>query len=191
MQTAVLIGDSIRMGYQDTVREQLKGRTEVWGPEQNGGNSRNVLAHLDEWVIARAPDIVHVNCGLHDLRKEFGTDEAAVPLTEYTENVNRILTRLRAETHAKVLWATTTPVNEEWHHARKSFDRYEKDVLAYNAAAQQAARDAGVPVNDLFSLVQQAGRDELLVPDGVHFKPEGYDLLGKTVAEFVTQHGAS
>ena len=46
----VLIGDSIRMGYQDHVASELAGRAEVWVPEENGGDSRNVLAHLDQWV---------------------------------------------------------------------------------------------------------------------------------------------
>ena len=30
----VLIGDSIRMGYQDHVASQLAGRAEVWVPEE-------------------------------------------------------------------------------------------------------------------------------------------------------------
>ena len=29
------------------------------------------------------------------------------------------------------------------------------------------------------------GRDTLLMPDGVHFKPEGSELLGKAVAAFI------
>jgi len=46
MKRAVLIGDSIRKGYQATVGTTLAGAAEVWGPDQNGGTSRNVLAHL-------------------------------------------------------------------------------------------------------------------------------------------------
>ncbi len=80
MGTIVLIGDSIRMGYQEVVRRELGGVAEVWGPEENGGNSENVLAHLEDWALSRSPDVIHVNCGLHDLRKEFGATEAAIPL---------------------------------------------------------------------------------------------------------------
>ena len=78
LSLVVLIGDSIRMGYQDHVVSQLAGRAEVWAPEENGGDSRNVLAHLDQWVFVRQPDLVHVNCGLHDLKRAFGA-ESAVP----------------------------------------------------------------------------------------------------------------
>ena len=80
--TVVLIGDSIRMGYQPFVTEALAGEAEIWAPEENGGDSRNVPAHLEAWVIARAPHTVHVNCGLHDVKKSFETGVAQVPLAE-------------------------------------------------------------------------------------------------------------
>lgn len=185
MKAVTLIGDSIRIGYQDAVRRLLAGRAEVWGPTENGGTSQNVLAHLDEWVVALNPDVVHVNCGLHDLRREFGQTESAIPLKQYVANVRAILTRLRSETQAAVVWASTTPVNEEWHHRNKSFDRFEADVVAYNSAAGQVAREVGVPVNDLFAVVPPKDRDTLLQPDGVHFKPAGYALLGESVAKFI------
>ena len=50
------------MGYQDAVQQELGDAAAVWGPELNGGNSRNVLTHLDEWVLFRKPDLVKINC---------------------------------------------------------------------------------------------------------------------------------
>ncbi len=185
MKTIALIGDSIRVGYQEKVREQLADRANVWAPDENGGNSENVLAHLGEWALSRRLDVVHINCGLHDIKKEFGQDAAAVPLSRYTEHVRSILTRLQAETEATVVWALTTPVNEERHHLNKPFDRFDADVVTYNTAASAICRALGVAVNDLFSAVNSAGRDNLLLQDGVHFTSEGYALLGKTVAECI------
>ena len=141
-----------------------------------------MLTHLDEWVIARQPDVLHINCGLHDLRKEFGQDTSAVPLNAYTDSVRTIMTRVKTETDAIVVWALITPVNQEWHHLNKGFDRFEADVAAYNTAVADIARELSIVVNDLFATVMSAGRDNLLLPDGVHFKPEGYALLGKRVA---------
>ena len=185
MKTIVLIGDSIRMGYQETVRKELADSADVWGPEQNGGTSENVLAHLDEWVIRCHPDVLHINCGLHDLKKEFGQDTAAVPLSRYADNVRTILTRVKTETESTVVWALTTPVNQDWHHKNKSFDRFERDVILYNAAATDICRELDILINDLFATVTSAGRDDLLLPDGVHFKPEGCALLGRRVADCV------
>ena len=183
----VLIGDSIRMGYQDHVVSQLAGRVEVWAPEENGGDSRNVLAHLDQWVFSRQPDLVHVNCGLHDLKRAFGA-KSSVPLDEYEGNVRQILQKLQRELDGVVVWATTTPVDENWHHQNKGFDRLEADVEAYNAAAHAVAEDIGVPIDDLFAVVEREGKARLLTQDGVHFTEEGSQLLGRVVAESVWRH---
>lgn len=183
----VLIGDSIRMGYQDHVVSQLAGRVKVWVPKANGGDSRNVLAHLGQWVFSRQPDLVHVNCGLHDLKRAFGA-ESAVPLAEYEGNVRQILQRLQRELDGAVVWTTTTPVDENWHHQNKGFDRLEADVEAYNAAASAVAEDIGVPIDDLFAVVEREGKARLLTQDGVHFTEEGSQLLGRVVAECVWGH---
>ncbi len=185
MQQLILIGDSIRMGYQDDVIRELANLADVWAPAQNGGNSANILQHLDEWIISRSPDVVHINCGLHDLRKDFDTGEPAISINQYESNLRALLKRILAETNCTVIWAMTTPVNEIWHHKRKGFDRLEADVAAYNVAACKVADDLDIPINDLFRVITDAGRDSYLTPDGVHFTPEGSALLGKAVAEFV------
>ena len=188
MKQVVLIGDSIRMGYQAAVRRELAAVAEVWGPEENGGTSANVLAHLDEWALARSPALVHVNCGLHDLRKAFGEAQSFIPLTQYAANVREVLTRLTAMAGTRVVWASTTPVDEKRHHAVKGFDRFEADVRAYNAAALAVAAELGVAVDDLFAVVTPAGKGRLLGEDGVHFTAEGYDVLGQAVAGCIRMH---
>src|SRR5271167_2117354 len=65
----VLVGDSIRLGYAPRVAQRLSGKAVVISPAENGGDSANVLAHLDEWVLRQKPNVVHLNCGLHDLKR--------------------------------------------------------------------------------------------------------------------------
>jgi lysophospholipase L1-like esterase len=185
MKSVILIGDSIRLGYQSHVEKALSGQVEFWFPEQNGGTSENVLAHLEEWIIARQPSILHLNCGLHDLRVEFGAADSAVPLARYRANLDEMFRRLRESYKGKVIWALTTPVNEAWHHANKSFDRFESAVLAYNQAANEVCTCWDIQVSDLYQAVIDAGRDRLLRPDGVHFTDEGYAALGQIVAESI------
>ncbi len=169
------------MGYEETVRRELSDWARVWGPEQNGGTSENILTHLNAWAITRTPDILHVNCGLHDLKKDLGKGAPAVALDRYADTVRSILSRLTSETGATIIWALTTPVNQNWHHKNKPFDRFETDVIIYNDVARNIAREMGIIVNDLFSVIISAGRDSLLLPDGVHFKPEGYILSSARV----------
>jgi lysophospholipase L1-like esterase len=188
MKHVILIGDSIRMNYQAVVHRQLEELAHVWAPEDNGGNSQNVLAHLDTWVLSRQPDIVHINCGLHDIKRPYGSDVHAISLNDYAVYVRQILTQIQQQTRAILIWATTTPVNQAWHHERKGFDRFEADVDAYNAVALGIAEELGIPINDLFKVVTDAGRDDYLLPDGVHFTEAGSALLGKVVANFIKQY---
>ena len=80
MPEVIPIGNSIRMGYQDAVQQELGDAAAVWEAEENGGNSRNVLTHRDEWVLSRKPDLVHINCGLYDLSKELDPSGLPVPV---------------------------------------------------------------------------------------------------------------
>ena len=185
MKRVILIGDSIRMGYRPTVQKLLGQQVELWAPQENGGTSANVLAHLDEWALARRPDVLHLNCGLHDLKTEFGSASQAIPLAEYEANLRQIVERIVEQGTTQLIWAATTPVNELWHHAHKTFDRSEADVRAYNDIAQRIVVAHGVPINDLYQVIMDAGRDEHLAPDGVHFSPTGYALLGQAVANAI------
>ena len=112
MKDVVLIGDSIRMAYQRYVQRELDGFARVWGPEENGGTSRNVLDHLDEWVLSRDPDVVYVNAGIHDVTRDADSQTPRVKLEDYSENVREVLTSIQERTRARIIWATTTPVSE-------------------------------------------------------------------------------
>ena len=185
MKSVILIGDSIRMGYQSTVAQLLDAQAQIWAPTENGGTSANVLAHLDEWVLSRNPDILHLNCGLHDLKTEFGDSTQNVPLDKYEANLRQIVGQIAKQGTIQLIWAATTPVNETWHHERKPFDRFEADVLTYNTVALEVITEYGVPVNDLYQVMTDAGRDRYLAPDGVHFSPAGYTLLGRAVVDAI------
>ncbi len=187
MKDVILIGDSIRMGYEATVHDLLADVARVTAPKDNGATSDNVVAHLAEWALSRPADVIHVNCGLHDIKAEFGQDARRVPLARYAANVRYVLTRLVNETDATIIWASSTPVNEAQHNALKPFARYEADVASYNAEAAEIAAELGVRVDDLFTVVTEAGRDELLMDDGVHFEVPGCELLGRAVAACIRE----
>ena len=42
MKKLVLIGDSIRMGYENEVKKLLADKVEIFAPVENGGNSRKI-----------------------------------------------------------------------------------------------------------------------------------------------------
>ena len=182
----VLVGDSIRLGYAPRVAERLAGKAVVISVPENGGDSANVLAHLDEWVIRQKPDVVHLNCGLHDLKRIKADGHHQVELDRYGENLRKVVARIRKETDAALVFADTTPILDERHARRGAdFDRTEADVKRYNTSAVAIMGVLGVPVHDLHWLVEQGGLEAMLGPDGTHYTPAGSDRLAEAVADCV------
>jgi len=182
----LLVGDSIRIGYGPIVARKLQGRAVVVDPKPNAEDSGNLLRHLEEWVIRERPDVVHWNTGLHDLKVARGRKQHQVELDQYEANLRELVKQLRAETSASLVFATTTPIDDD-RHARRgaAFDRVEADVRRYNEAAQRAMRDSAVVVHDLHWLVERAGAGLLLGPDGTHYTPEGYERLADAVVDCI------
>ncbi len=182
----VLAGDSIRLGYAPLVAKLLTGKAVVISAEENGGDSSNLLSHLDEWIVREKPDIVHWNAGLHDLKRSKQTRAYQVDLPQYETNLRQIVERIHQKTQATVVFADTTPILDERHARRKAdFDRSESDVRRYNQAALRVMKEIGITVNDLHWLVETGGPAELMTEDGTHYLPQGYERLAGAVADCI------
>jgi lysophospholipase L1-like esterase len=181
-RAVLIIGDSISMGYTPQVAELLAGRAEVVHNPGNAGDTDNTAAHLDAWLKEIPAEVIHFNCGLHDIKRSRQAPGRQVPLQRYRANLGRIVERLK-RSGAKLIWAASTPVIEERHRAAKDFDRGNGDVDAYNAAAAEIMAGAGIPVNDLHAAVAAAGAEEVICDDGVHLTDGGYRMLAEVVAD--------
>lgn len=177
-----LVGDSIRMGAEPFVRARLPATWRVWSPAENGESSHKLRAHLDTWLPAGAFDLIHLNCGLHDLRHDPGRDRPVATPDEYADNLHAIFAALAAG-GATVVWATITPIDEAAHNATKASRRYAADVAAYNRIAVGLAQAAGFRIDDLHAALSRAPLGDLLLPDGVHFTAAGYARIGALVAD--------
>lgn len=182
MKKLLLIGDSIRMHYQPLVVRTLANEVAVSGPAENCQTSTDILANADEWILGQSADIVHVNCGLHDLRINPGESTHQVAIDHYARNLAEIFTLIRADGHGELIWATITPLNEQRHQDSRPSRRYAADVDLYNKVALDVARKHGARINDLHQSVVSAGANRLLGPDGVHFTQQGYRCLAAEVA---------
>lgn len=146
LPAVLLIGDSIRAGYQPFVVEALRGSVDVEPGADHGGTSARIRANLDGWLRARRYDLVHLNCRLHDLARRPGV-EPSVPLAEYRDNLQAIFARF-AELGVPVVWATTTPVDEVRHHPRRrgAGGRLVTRPTAQGRAVRDGARGSRRPV---------------------------------------------
>jgi lysophospholipase L1-like esterase len=183
--TALLIGDSICMGYRPFVKQKLMDKAKVIGIDDNGGDSGNILQHFDEWILNKDFDLIHFNCGLHDLKVNRTTGEYQQPIEVYEQNLKQIIKRLKEETNAKLVWATITPVIDERHNAVKDFNRHQKDVIEYNKVATDIMTEANIAIDDLFSVIMNDILEDCLLNDGVHMSEHGNELLTEVVSNCV------
>ncbi|MHA1684217.1 MAG: SGNH/GDSL hydrolase family protein [Promethearchaeota archaeon] len=187
----LLVGDSIRMGYAPLVRERMSGEAIIVEIPKNGGDSGNLVRRLPRWLKkakSRALDIIHFNCGLHDIKRQFEATRNQQPIERYEKNVEALLAMLREKTRATLIWATTTPVIYERHHAVKGFDRHEVDVESYNKIATKIMETAGIPINDLNGVITRDSIEDCIKEDGVHMTSRGNELLARAVVDFLEQY---
>ena len=185
-KTILLLGDSIRLGYGQIVREKLKDIAEVFYPEENCRFAYYTLRGICDWVKTvpdpAEVDIVHWNNGLWDLGQRDGR-EPLTPIDVYAATIGRIADEIRHYfPNARIVFATTTPLNpavkSDWH------TRGEPEVVRYNKAAIQALKGRNVAIDDLNDFVKRTGlsREQR---DIVHFTPTGYNRLADEVIRFL------
>lgn len=180
----VLVGDSIRMGYQPFVQQKVGSRAEVWGPAENCGHSLVHRESLAAWAIETKPDVYHFNCGIHDLVPIDSARRFA--LSGYVRNLKLIVKRLKGETRARLIWATTTPMLVPRDGVTpKSRCRLDRDVQRYNAAALAVMNDNAIEVNDLYQAIMDAGVEECLSDDKCHMAPKGNEVLSDAIVRFI------
>lgn len=175
MKKILLIGDSIRMGYDKYVAMALEGQAEVYYPAENCRFTQYALRHFQDWVkdsgFGEDTDLVHWNVGLWDVLELFD-DEPITPIGWYEQYIHRICKRIRQLCpKAKVVFATSTPIHEARYEVKRhKFFRTNENIRAYNAAAVRAVQAHGFGVNDLFGLLENVPDDHY--SDMTHFYTE-------------------
>lgn len=172
----LLIGDSISIGYTTAVRTALADRANVHRAPVNCGPSSKGVEELDAWLGSGRWDVIHFNFGLHDIRLLDG-GARLVPPEQYEANLRRILERLQ-RTGARLIWATTTPVQAK--NKPGQYPRRQEDVALYNKIATAIMQEGGVAINDLHASVRDR-LNELQKPADVHFNEAGYAVLARQV----------
>lgn len=164
----LLIGDSITVRYAAEVGTELKGKAYVslLGTSKAVGDP----ALLDEIKLVLRQNVysvIHFNFGLHgdtaDLRMGLG---------------DVIATLKRHAPKAKLIWATTTP-------CQKKDDAPDTSVIEKNQAAAEHIAKAGIPVDDLYTLVAKHPT-KLWDGGGVHYTAEGTAIQSRQVAQAIT-----
>ena len=209
MKNLLLLGDSIRKGYDSFVKEKLAGRMNVYFSEDNGRFAQYTLRTLSDWkgeLSLPEIDVVHWNNGLWDVlhlnANSSGCDGEAEgetispanvpqkfcfdkdPLTPpdmYRYMLVRVLTRIRQLfPKAVVIFATTTHVIEE--QANWAY-RSNAEIDDYNRIAREVLSPLGVLINELGDFAEK--ECTALHRDWVHYNDEGSSRLANEIIQFL------
>jgi lysophospholipase L1-like esterase len=173
----LLIGDSISCGYGPKVIKNLEGRVHV----DRMANSRGVHDPIlfKEIRIALenyAYKVIHFNNGLHALH--LSDEDYRRGLEKYVDMIHEL------SRGAAMIWASSTPITQTI--AGYPFDEEKNDiVIRRNAVARTIMNERNISINDLYSVV--VGKSDLLAGDGYHYNDKGYEILGKVVANAISE----
>ena len=163
----LLIGDSVSRGYTLPARVALERKANVHRAPENCGPTANGIKKMDVWLGEGKWDVIHFNFGIHD-RKTSAKD--------YEDRLELIVKQLKA-TGAKLIWASTTPIPPD----TKDGPEATTAIIEKNRIAADIMKKHMVHVNDLFGFISPQ-LSKVQNPMDVHFKGEGYDMLGRQVA---------
>ena len=192
MKKILLLGDSIRMGYQYDVKELLANEYEVIFPEDNGRFAAYTLWQVNqEFKRNSGIEIVHFNNGYWDMNIEAPMTEAIHPVEEYKSFLRRIVALCR-QCGAKVVFATTVPILEEGaardNTGVQGTINYSNEwVKEYNAAAVEVMTELDVPINDLYALCMEDER-RYKCDDLLHLSDEGNCRCAEQVADYIRKY---
>ena len=185
MKNLFLVGDSIRMGYDKSVKKTLEGKVNVIYPDENCRFASYVLREFHEYlkdVKGEDIDVVHWNAGLWDCLRLFGEDPHT-PIDVYAYYIDRICVRIKKICpNAKIIFATSTRVISE--KMSKDFKRYNEEIEKYNEAAVNVVKKHGFKINDLYAV--SASLPEEAHSDPVHYyTPMGTEAFTNQVLSCV------
>lgn len=180
MIKVMLIGDSIRMSYQDRLREILQGQAEVQAPGENCQFAARTLFALSGWVPDDDYDVIHWNNGQWDVcYMPDGRIHTSLPA--YVDLEKRIAEILKPKAK-RLIFALTTPVHADQFEKAALNPRKNEDIVAYNNAVSGDLSAMGVEINDLHTPVAQDVM-RYISEDRVHLSPDGIELCAGLVAQ--------
>lgn len=188
MKKILLLGDSIRMGYDSFVKKELKEYEVYYDDTDNGRFSSYTIWQFNLLNNKFGPfDVVHFNNGYWDMNHEGPKGEEAFPLEDYLHNLKRLIGLIR-ETKAIPIFALTTPICDKLQTIPGFGPLGYKNewVIKYNEAAKELMAKENVLVNDLYTLLLD---DEhyYKCEDSLHLTEAGYKKCALEVSKMVRE----
>ena len=201
MKNVLLIGDSIRLGYETRVAELLGSNVKVYSPDENCRFTKYALwgmhAWMEEWGNPKI-DVGHFNAGIWDMHRCTADGELFSAPEEYARDIRRLATQMRSYTD-NVIFANIIPggrgldaaimqnalINTDANFVATFLGapmaEWNADVERYNKEAEKVMAEMRIPINDMYTAIL-ADTEKYISEDGCHPTEEGYELLAQMTA---------
>lgn len=170
----LLLGDSICNAYYEHVAPAVKGKAYVAKMATSSAVGDPILAAQIKTLLTNYKfAVIHFNVGLHGF--DYSEDD-------YRKEFPKLVAMIKdAAPDARLIWATSTPMRKKENLHEFTDDNAR--VKARNQIVVELAAQAGIPVNDLYAVVEN--HPEFWAGDGVHFKGEGQAAQAQLVTKAV------
>ena len=137
----------------------------------SGATTTDVLhEQLDEGVQA-GPDLVTLGIGINDIAH-------GLTLSQFAQNYEAILTRLKNDTQAVVIVANIPDISSGPRIPADMRNRYQQMIVEFNQKLEEIAASTGAIVFDIYTITHEElpSHPEYFSADGFHPSDAGYQL---------------
>lgn len=173
-----LVGDSICNGYRSIVHRKIAGKYAVTAFATSKAVDNPWFGEELALTVKQAGfryEHVHFNNGLH------GWHLSDQEYKKYYQDLIRTVLRVFPDSHLSLALTTSVCVKNETP-ARLCEER-NAVVLRRNEIVRELADMFRLPLDDLYTVSVEHMNEH--VADGVHYTPQGYEVLGGAVADFL------
>ena len=136
-----------------------------------GATTRDVLREqLDEGIQAN-PDLVTLGIGINDIGH-------GLSLSEFAQNYESILRRLKKDTQAVVIVTNIPDISSGPRTPVDMRSQYQQMIVDFNQKLEQIAGSTGAIVFDIYTITHEElpSHPEYFSADGFHPSDAGYEL---------------
>lgn len=149
----------------------------------SGNRTDQLFDRLYPDAIAFEPDVISILIGINDVWHRHGSGKIETTDEQIALNYRTILTRLKAQTNAKIVMLEPFLLdNEEKESWRPEVER----VIGIVRSLADEFADVYIPLNELFAeALKTQPEPQFYSADGVHPNDNGRAFIGKHYAEAI------
>src|SRR5690242_6115628 len=137
----------------------------------SGATTAGVLRGQLDNGVAKNPQLVTLGIGINDISH-------GVPLEQFAQNYDRILSTLKQKTNARVVVSNIPDVSTARVVPAFLRGKFHQQIVNFNHRLEEIAKLHDVTIFDIFAITTRElhAHPEYFSPDGFHPSDEGYEM---------------